>query len=158
MGSKTYLFIAGVIILLGIFFIALAKTNAPGEMNKLNGNIMIYKTGSCGCCKLYIDYLKSKTKLNIEVTENAEITDIKEKYEIPAELESCHTSLIDEYVVEGHMPPEAINKLISEKPDIKGIALAGMPSGSPGMPGAKDGEFIIYAINKDNSVKEFMRL
>ena len=62
------------------------------------------------------------------------------------------------YFVEGHIPIEAIKKLLVEKPDIKGIAMPGMPSGSPGMPGAKDGQFIIYAVAKDGSTYEFMRV
>lgn len=158
MKRKTYILTGAAVFLFVFVFLVLAKTNISGEINNLSGNILIYKTGSCGCCKLYIDYLKSKTKLNVEVIENAEITDIKEKYGIPPSLESCHTSLIEGYVVEGHMPPEAIDKLVSEKPNIKGIALAGMPSGSPGMPGAKEGDFVIYAINKDNTIREFMRM
>ena len=73
-------------------------------------------------------------------------------------MQSCHTTTIGNYFVEGHIPIEAIEKLMTEKPNIKGIAMPGMPSGSPGMPGAKQGPFIIYAIGNDGSVGEFMRM
>ena len=63
-----------------------------------------------------------------------------------------------DYFVEGHVPIEAIEKLMAEKPDIAGIALPGMPSGSPGMGGSRSGQFVIYAIGKDGTTTEFMRI
>ena len=83
---------------------------------------------------------------------------IKEQNKIPTELQSCHTSIIGGYFVEGHIPVEAINKLMQEKPNIAGIGMPGMPSGSPGMPGSKTGDFVITAVNKDGSMYEFMRI
>ena len=82
---------------------------------------------------------------------------IKEKYNIPYNMQSCHTTEIGDYFVEGHVPIEAVNKLLAEKPDIDGITLPDMPSGSPGMPGPKREEFIIYSL-KDGEAEEFMRL
>ena len=73
-------------------------------------------------------------------------------------MESCHTTVMGNYFVEGHIPLEVVNKLLTEKPDIKGIAMPGMPNGSPGMPGVKRGDFVIYAINNDGSYAEWMRL
>ena len=73
-------------------------------------------------------------------------------------MESCHTVVIGDYFIEGHIPLEAVEKLLVEKPDIKGIAMPGMPSGSPGMPGAKKGDFVIYAVNNDGTTEEFMRI
>ena len=73
-------------------------------------------------------------------------------------MEICHTTIIGDYFVEGHVPLEAVEKLLTEKPDIKGIAMPGMPSGSPGMPGAKKGDFVIYAVNRDGSYEEWTRL
>ena len=82
---------------------------------------------------------------------------IKSQYQIPAEMQSCHTSVIDDYFIEGHVPMEAIEKLMNEKPDIDGIALPRMPSGSPGMPGVKTETWIIYSL-KDGQYEEFMRV
>ena len=76
---------------------------------------------------------------------------------ISTEMESCHTMVIDDYFVEGHMPFEAIEKLLSERPDIDGIALPDMPSGTPGMPGEKIEEWVIYSI-KDGQTFIFMRI
>ena len=72
-------------------------------------------------------------------------------------MESCHTAIFGDYFVEGHVPIEAVNKLLEEKPDIDGIALPEMPSGSPGMPGPKLEPFKIYSI-KDGQASEFLSL
>ncbi len=82
---------------------------------------------------------------------------IKSKYKIPQGMESCHTAVIAGYFVEGHVPMEAIEKLLSEKPDIDGIALPGMPQGSLGMSGTKTAVFKIYALSA-GTVSEFMTI
>ena len=71
---------------------------------------------------------------------------IKKKHNIPLEMQSCHTTILGKYFIEGHVPIEAINKLLKEKPDIDGIALPGMPIGTPGMPGEKEEPYIIYQL------------
>ena len=71
---------------------------------------------------------------------------IKQKFNIPLEMQSCHTTIMDKYFIEGHVPLEAINKLLKEQPDIDGIALPGMPIGTPGMPGDKDEPYVIYQL------------
>jgi len=119
--------------------------------------ITVYKSESCGCCDLFTRYIDDKN-FQVNIQEVDDVTPIKERYHIPQNLQSCHTSIIGDYFVEGHMPVEAITKLMAEKPDIAGIALPGMPSGSPGMPGAKRGQFIIYALDRSGSVSEFMRI
>lgn len=85
---------------------------------------------------------------------------IKEKYNIPPEVQSCHTTIISDYVIrdyfiEGHVPIEAISKLLEEKPDIDGIALPGMPTGSLGMGGEKTVQFEILAV-KNGETSVFM--
>ncbi|MBD1135253.1 hypothetical protein IDH21_02505 [Pelagibacterales bacterium SAG-MED47] len=71
---------------------------------------------------------------------------IKQKFNIPLEMQSCHTTIMDKYFIEGHVPLEAINRLLKEQPDIDGIALPGMPIGTPGMPGDKDEPYVIYQL------------
>ncbi|MBS3165817.1 DUF411 domain-containing protein [Candidatus Woesearchaeota archaeon] len=87
-----------------------------------------------------------------------DVSPIKEKYSVPGSMLSCHTLVIGNYFVEGHVPTEAIDKMLNEKPDIKGIGMGGMPSGSPGMPGAKKGPFIISQLGKDDMVSTFMEM
>ena len=110
----------------------------------------VYKSPSCSCCEQYSAYLR-KEGYGVEVEAIQDMSAIKEQYGIPYELESCHTMEIDGYVVEGHVPEEAVQKLLAEKPDIKGIGMAGMPSGSPGMPGPKTSDFVIYEITHEGT-------
>jgi len=160
----------GILLLISLFAIMLAvsacNSNQTGNVVADSGNngdnnakakATIFKSESCGCCGLYASYIDQKG-FDVEVVQIEDIDSIKEKYKIPAKMQSCHTTIIGDYFVEGHMPAEAIQKLLAEKPDIAGIALPGMPSGSPGMPGAKRGLFVIYAIAKDGSISEFMKI
>jgi hypothetical protein len=110
----------------------------------------IYKSPSCGCCGQYAAYLEEKG-YGIDIEGVADMQVIKEQFDVPYELESCHTMEIDGYVVEGHIPEEAVLRLLTERPDIKGIGMAGMPSGSPGMPGPKTSDFVIYEITRDGA-------
>ncbi len=93
-----------------------------------------------------MEYLEDRGFL-VEVTETQNMEPIKKKYNIPQDMQSCHTMVIGDYFVEGHVPIEAINRLLAENPQIDGIALPAMPSGSPGMPGIKHGSFTIYALS-----------
>jgi hypothetical protein len=108
--------------------------------------IIIYKSASCNCCNQYIDYLK-ENGFQVETINSQDMVSIKNNYNIPQEMQSCHTAVIGDYFIEGHVPLEAVNKLLTEKPSVDGIALPGMPSGSPGMPGVKSGSFTIYSLS-----------
>jgi hypothetical protein len=103
----------------------------------------LYKDPQCGCCESYADYLRANG-FTITVEPTYDLTLIKRQHGVPEEFDGCHTMLIDGYVVEGHVPVATLNKLLTERPDIKGIFLPGMPLGSPGMGGAKTGPFTIY--------------
>ena len=142
---------AGIILLAG----CVSDQNPSDAALLLDDKVVQYKSSSCGCCGGHASYLKGKG-FDIEDVPTEDMGAIKERYGVPRNLESCHTEIIGGYFVEGHMPIEAIEKLLSERPDIRGIALPGMPSGSPGMPGPKTEPWTIYAVNKDGSVGEFM--
>jgi hypothetical protein len=118
-------------------------------------SVQLYKNPGCGCCDGYADYLRQHG-FTVTSTETAELADISSKAGVPPDLQGCHTSLIGDQVVEGHVPIEAIEKLLAERPAIKGIALAGMPPGSPGMSGDKTGPFTIHAIGMDGKTRVYM--
>ena len=120
------------------------------EINISQQKVIVYKSSSCGCCANYISLLEQEGyKVETIITSN--MSNIKEKYNIPDNMKSCHTSVFGDYVVEGHVPFAAINKLLTEQPDIRGIALAGMPLGSPGMSGIKRGTFDVYALTEQGT-------
>lgn len=117
----------------------------------------VYKSLTCGCCGAYVSYMKS-AGLDVDVVNTEELGEIKERYGIPNHLESCHTTIFGDYVVEGHIPIEGIVKLVEEGGDIKGIAMPGMPAGSPGMGGSKQNPFTIYSLDENNEHPVFTNL
>ena len=112
--------------------------------------VVIYKSPNCGCCVKHSAYLEGEG-FDVEIVIEDDMPSIKDKYNIPADMESCHTAIIGDYFVEGHIPIEAITKLLEEKPDIDGIALPEMPSGSPGMAGPKLEPWNIYQLTDGKS-------
>lgn len=159
MKTKSYIIIIGSILVVSLFFIFNSSASSNFyEVNNFDGEMIVYKDSSCGCCDIYGNYFKSKGNSNVEILNVGDLNSIKDKYKIPQELRTCHTVIVGDYFVEGHVPLEAIEKLLKEKPAIAGIAMPGMPSGSPGMPGNKYGDFIIYAVSYDGTYQEFMRI
>lgn len=142
----------GAVSVIGVMaYQGLPNKNATHTPNESKGiAATLYKSPSCGCCGEYTAYL-GKEGYDVAVKLEQDMPAIKEQFSIPYELESCHTMEVGGYVVEGHVPEAAIEKLLTEKPDIKGIGMGGMPSGSPGMPGPKNGDFVIYEINNDGT-------
>jgi hypothetical protein len=111
---------------------------------------LLYKNPQCSCCEGYAAYLR-QNGFEVEVKPSNDLAEISSKAGVPAELEGCHTTFIEGYVVDGHVPVDVIQKLLKEKPAIAGITLPGMPMGAPGMGGPKTAPFTIYAVSKDGS-------
>jgi len=121
--------------------------------NQASAEAVIYHSPGCGCCEIYEKYLESHgIKLK---SVSGDVESIKNSLGIAENFRSCHTVIINGKFIEGHVPFEAIEKLLES--DADGIALPGMPSGSPGMPGPKTEEFVIYSF-KNGQVQEFMRI
>jgi hypothetical protein len=94
--------------------------------------LTVYKSASCGCCGKWVEHVE-KHGFTVTVVNVDDVMAVKSKAGIPDNLASCHTSKIGGYVIEGHVPAADIKKLLAEKPKAKGIAVAGMPMGAPGM-------------------------
>jgi hypothetical protein len=137
------------VVLLISFFLILSfvinKQDALATIKTSKYDVEVFKTPSCGCCYGYVLFLEEE-KFKVKQTDMRSLHLIKKKYNIPLEMQSCHTTILGKYFIEGHVPIEAINKLLKEKPDIDGIALPGMPIGTPGMPGEKEEPYIIYQL------------
>ena len=108
------------------------KISAATQENIDIPKVVSYRSASCDCCKKWINYLRDN---GLEVVDNIveDVSVIKDQYQIPNNLRSCHSAQIANYTIEGHVPIKSINKLLREKPSIKGISVSGMPLGSPGM-------------------------
>ena len=87
-----------------------------------------------------------------------ELNSIKDKYGVPRSLRSCHTGWVADYVIEGHVPGEVILRLLREKPAVAGIAVPGMPIGSPGMEGPNPQPYSVYAFDREGRVREYARI
>jgi hypothetical protein len=120
-------------------------------------SVTLYKSPNCGCCTGHAKALEEAGfAVTIEETNNLDA--IKQSHNIPADGASCHTSVIGDYVVEGHVPLEAIEKLLTEKPDVSGIGLPGMPIGTPGMPGPKTAPYEVYQLSEAGEMSPYLTI
>jgi hypothetical protein len=121
--------------------------------------VTVYKTSSCGCCRLWVDHLKANG-FDVQAMDvsAADVRAVSKAAGLPEEGTSCHTAKIGNYVVEGHVPASDIRRMLQEKPAIAGIAAAGMPMGSPGMEqgGAKE-PYDVVAFTKDGKMTVYAK-
>lgn len=118
--------------------------------------VKIYKDPTCGCCVAWAQHIQS-AGYPVKIYDTGSIDAMKMQMGVPPHLQSCHTALVEDYVLEGHVPASALSKLLAEKPAIRGLAVAGMPIGSPGMemPGRDAELFDVTAFG--NGTSTFMR-
>lgn len=118
--------------------------------------ITVYHDPNCGCCTNWMAYLE-EAGYPLEIIETPNSTPLKERFQVPRTLQSCHTAVVDGYVLEGHVPVTEIDRLLIERPDVIGIAVAGMPIGSPGMEmlGVKPQPYHVTAFYEDGSQEVF---
>jgi hypothetical protein len=117
----------------------------------------IYKQVGCGCCSIWAEHLR-KAGFKVSSTEVSDLDRVKAAYGVPRPLQTCHTALIDGYVVEGHVPLDAIQKLLKERPKIAGIGVAGMPTGSPGMEnGSQKDPYDVVAFDREGKTSIYLK-
>lgn len=117
----------------------------------------VFKSPSCGCCEGYIAFLRKHGVQVTVVSNDAALAQAKDEHSVPPEAQGCHTVVLGGYVVEGHVPLAALTKLLAEQPALTGIAMPGMPSGTPGMEGPQFGPLNIVGFGK-RGVTPFMTL
>ncbi len=108
------------------------SVEAVADQMAVNSELVVFRSPTCGCCHQWIEHMEA-AGFTVKDNVTEDMTAIKEQYGVPANLASCHTTIVDGYVVEGHIPAEDVRRLLAEKPDVAGIAVPGMPIGSPGM-------------------------
>lgn len=119
-------------------------------------DITVYRSPSCGCCGVWLEHAQ-KHGFKVEDIKTEEMEALKQKYNVPPQLASCHTTIVDGYVMEGHIPVDDIKRFLTEKPEeFVGLAVPGMPLGSPGMEaGDMKQPFQVLAFNKQGEVEVF---
>ena len=115
--------------------------------------VTLYKNLQCTCCEDYAKFLEEQG-FKVEVKPVPDLHSIDQKAGVPEALEGCHTSFIGGYVVIGHVPVDAIRKLLAERPKVVGISIPGMPANLPGMPGPRSRPVAIHEIAADGSTSK----
>ena len=124
----------------------------------LDAVVTVYKSPSCGCCGKWVDYLRANG-FEVKTVDLDDLTEIKAASGVPLQLQTCHTAVVGGYVVEGHVPVDALERLLKEQPKIAGIGVPGMPIGSPGMevPGAKAQPYDVIAWDKTGKTSVYAK-
>ena len=117
--------------------------------------ITVHKDPNCGCCSGWVDHLRA-AGFSVDAQDTTDLARVKQQHGVPPELASCHTAIVGGYVVEGHVPALAIRRLLAERPDAKGLAVPGMPVGSPGMEGRTPQPYAVVLFGPDKQ-SLFMR-
>ena len=147
----------------GAGFMALALTTGaavPGpsaiHSHSEGPVITVYKDPNCGCCNNWVDHL-IRHGYRVTAKNTSEMTEIKRGLGVPEDLESCHTGVVKGYVIEGHVPAPDIKRLLKEKPTVVGLAVPGMPMGSPGMEGPRTDRYDVLSFDKAGKTKVFAK-
>jgi hypothetical protein len=118
----------------------------------------VYKSATCGCCAKWVEHMQANG-FDVKAINVDDIDKVKRDHGVPADAASCHTAIVNGYVVEGHVPADAVLKVLKEKPAIAGIAVPGMPMGSPGMevPGGQKEPFNIVSFDKSGKTSLYQK-
>ena len=152
MNIKTFLTV-GVVVVIGALLVFARASNDASDTTTIDAadtasydqakpDVMtVYKTEACGCCLNWVDHLETNG-MDVDVVNIASTAPTREHFGVPPQLLSCHTGSINGYWVEGHVPADLVQKLITVNPtDIRGISAPGMPMGSPGMEGPRKDKY-----------------
>lgn len=121
---------------------------APGRA------ITVYKDPNCGCCKNWVDHIRA-AGYTATVHDTADMATVKSSMGVPSALESCHTARVGSYTIEGHVPADVIDRLLKEKPVAMGLAVPGMPMGSPGMEGGTKEKYDVMLFDKSGKSRVY---
>jgi len=119
-------------------------------------DIVVYKSPTCGCCGKWVKHMED-AGFSVNVENRHDLTPIKRELGVPGRMQSCHTAKVGDYIVEGHVPADLVKRMLDEKPAIKGLAVPGMPMGSPGMEGPRKDPYNVMAIGNDGRASIFAR-
>jgi hypothetical protein len=130
----------------------LTRTAAPAVAQE----VVVYKSPTCVCCGKWVEHMQ-QAGFRIRVESVPNVAPVKEEHGVPALLGSCHTAVADGYALEGHVPADDIRRLLEERPAIAGIAVPGMPAGSPGMDSPRREPYEVIAFQRDGTTAVFSR-
>jgi hypothetical protein len=118
--------------------------------------VNVFKTRTCGCCGKWVEHLKANG-FDVNVQEVPSTAEYRQKYGVPQNLQSCHTATVNGYVLEGHVPAREVQRLLKTRPNGKGLAVPGMPAGSPGMEGSRSDAYSVILFDQAGRTSEFQK-
>lgn len=130
---------------------------APSPTAKQRPEVIVYKSPYCSCCAGWVNHIEAHG-YGVTIRNTEDLSMVKKMAGVPDELQSCHTASIAGYTLEGHVPAEAIERLLKERPEIKGLAVPGMPAGSPGMEGPDPEPYDVLVFQEDGKSSVFMSI
>ena len=138
------------VVLTALASFGAASAQRPAAQGPL---VQVYKTPTCGCCANWVKHLQD-AGFTTRVTDMDDLSQLKAKHGVPGAAQSCHTATVDGYVLEGHVPAADVRRMLKERPAIAGIAVPGMPIGSPGMevPGRKADAYKVVSFDRKGQI------
>jgi hypothetical protein len=137
-------------------FLGMFLLSGAACQNSKPAAVTVYKSPTCGCCSKWVEHLEA-SGFEVKTTDMENVEVMKDHLGLPLSLASCHTAVVDGYVVEGHVPADVIHQLLEERPAVAGIAVPGMPIGSPGMEGPNPEPYEVIAFTKDGQQSVYAR-
>ncbi len=145
--------VAAVLLLGGAALILSFRPAAPDP----EAGVFVYKSPTCGCCSKWVDHMEA-AGFTVAVEDVLDMAAVKRREGVPTDLSSCHTAIIGDYVFEGHIPARVIQDFLDESPELAGLAVPGMPIGSPGMEGPNPMPYDVIAFDKGGNRGVFERI
>jgi hypothetical protein len=160
--SRSTVIAVAIAALIGIAYIGSVRLQpdllAAAQQKPAGALVEVFKSPTCGCCSQWVEHMR-KNGFTVRTTDLNDLSDIKKSRGVPDQVQSCHTAVVNGYVVEGHVPAADVQRLLKEKPAIAGIAVGGMPLGSPGMdfPGTKAQPYDVMSFDKNGATRVFAK-
>ena len=149
--NTTLKIVGGVGLLLITLLVGFLIMQQPAEAEE---GLVVYKSPTCGCCADWVTHME-ENGFKVTVHDRPDVSAIKDEWGVPRGMRSCHTAKIDGYVIEGHVPADLVKKMLKERPQATGLAVPGMPMGSPGMEGPRKDPYEVILFSEDGNDKVY---
>ena len=141
--------VGAAVVIAGVAWVGAREAQAAVE-------VVVYKSPTCGCCSKWVEHLE-ENGFTVTTQDMNDLRAVKINFGITSELMSCHTAVVDGYTIEGHVPAEAIRRLLAERPEVAGLAVPGMPMGSPGMEGSRKDPYDVLAFDRAGNTSVYAK-
>ena len=153
--SKPSIFLWSTLALIGVLIISMGLLWVEkSEANASVAEVTVYKSPTCNCCEKWISHLRD-AGFKVTGKDRQNMINIKLDLGVSRNLQSCHTAIVDGYVVEGHVPADDIKRMLLEQPEVVGLAVPGMPKGSPGMESQQNDAYDVLSFNKSGQTEVY---